>query len=126
VLLRAAVTDLPFRIAVATMLAFGLMAAGWAMGMGSHDHGLIVETGQVSGAGARTSPPSPSPPSPSLAPPADPPPAYVVRQGDTLRAIARRLLGNEGRWTAILDANRDRISDPENLPIGVTLRMPAT
>ncbi len=121
VVLRAAVTDLPFRIAVATMLAVGLMAAGWAMGMGSHDHGVIVESGQASGSGGRTAAPSAS-----VTPSGHPPSAYVVRRGDTLRAIARRLLGSEGRWTAILDANRDRISDPENLTIGVTLRMPAT
>jgi hypothetical protein len=121
VVLRAAVTDLPFRLAVAAMLAVALMAAGWAMGMGSRDHGVIVESGQASGADGRTAAPRAS------APPAThPATAYVVRPGDTLRAIARRLLGDERRWTAILDANRDRIRDPENLPIGVTLRMPSS
>ncbi len=121
VVLRAAVTDLPFRIAVAAMLAVGLMAAGWAMGMGSRDHGVIVESRQASGSGGGTTAPSAS-----VVPSARPPTGYVVRPGDTLRAIAHRVLGDEARWTAILDANRDRIGDPENLPIGVTLRMPPT
>ena len=96
------------------------MAAGWAMGMGSRDHGVVVESGPAPGADDRTGAPSGS-----ATPARYPAPGYVVRAGDTLRAIARRLLGDEGRWPAILDANRDRISDPENLPIGVTLRMPS-
>lgn len=61
---------------------------------------------------------------------AAPPPAleapasYVVRDGDDLTGIAIRVYGHAGAATAIWDANRDRLTDPQLLPIGMALRMP--
>ena len=52
------------------------------------------------------------------------PPAYVVRDGDDLTGIALRVYGTAGAATAIWAANRDRLQDPQLLPIGMTLRMP--
>lgn len=47
---------------------------------------------------------------------------YVVKAGDTLSAIAARLLGNAGRWTEIAALNG--IRDPRRLAVGKTLRLP--
>lgn len=49
---------------------------------------------------------------------------HVITAGDTLIALAARYYGDEAQWPAILDANRDRIDDPENLRVGTELRIP--
>jgi nucleoid-associated protein YgaU len=51
---------------------------------------------------------------------------YVTRRGDTLRTIAGRLLGDDSRAAVmrIYNANRTRISDPDELPAGVRLTIP--
>jgi hypothetical protein len=50
--------------------------------------------------------------------------AITVRHGDTLSSIAERELGATSRWTEIFRANRDQLSDPNELPIGVRLLLP--
>jgi nucleoid-associated protein YgaU len=52
------------------------------------------------------------------------PSTYVVRDGDDLTGIALRVYGSAGAATAIWAANRDRLADPQLLPIGMVLRMP--
>jgi LysM repeat protein len=47
---------------------------------------------------------------------------YVVVQGDTLWAIAARLLGNGNRWHELADGNGVR--DPRKLQIGQVLKVP--
>ena len=49
---------------------------------------------------------------------------YVVRDGDDLTGIALRVYGHAGAATAIWTANRDRLTDPQVLPIGLALRLP--
>ena len=49
---------------------------------------------------------------------------YVVRDGDDLTGIALKVYGHAGAATAIWTANRDRLADPQVLPIGLALRMP--
>lgn len=52
---------------------------------------------------------------------------YVVREGDNLSRIAREML-NDGSRNAvkrIYDANRDRLSSPDLLPLGTKLRIPS-
>jgi len=51
---------------------------------------------------------------------------YTVRPGDTLTGIARREMGDGSRRAvrALHQANRDRIGDPDNLTIGMKLRVP--
>ena len=49
---------------------------------------------------------------------------YVVRDGDDLTQIALKVYGHAGAATAIWAANRDRIADPQLLPIGLALRLP--
>ena len=48
----------------------------------------------------------------------------VVRDGDDLTTIAVRVYGHPGAAGAIIAANRDRITDPALLPVGVPLRLP--
>ena len=49
---------------------------------------------------------------------------YVVQSGDTLWHIAERLLGNASRWHEILEINRDRLSSPHELRVGLELIIP--
>jgi nucleoid-associated protein YgaU len=55
----------------------------------------------------------------------DGPRKHRVRDGDTLASLAERFLGDAKRADELLAANRERISDPELLPIGVELVIPA-
>ena len=48
---------------------------------------------------------------------------HVVQEGDTLSAITRKYLGHEN-FSEILSANRDILSDPNQLKPGLRLRIP--
>jgi len=54
------------------------------------------------------------------------PDSYTIRDGDDLTSIAARLYGHPGAAEAIWSANRDRLTDPNVLPIGLALRIPPT
>ena len=56
----------------------------------------------------------------------DGPRVHRIRDGDTLGKIAERYLKNSKRWIEILDANRTLLRDPELLPVGKELKIPAT
>jgi nucleoid-associated protein YgaU len=66
------------------------------------------------------------------APPASPPretewPAgrvYVVRPGETLGTIAKKVYGSSRFWKKLQDANRDVIPDPERMRAGARLQLP--
>ncbi len=51
---------------------------------------------------------------------------YVVQRGDNLTKIARNLLqdGSRDGVQRLIEANRDRIEDPNRLPVGLQLRIP--
>ncbi|MFN8455786.1 MAG: LysM peptidoglycan-binding domain-containing protein [Anaerolineae bacterium] len=49
---------------------------------------------------------------------------YVVKPGDTLSKIALQLYGNTGLWNLIFEANRDKLSSPSMLRVGMELRIP--
>jgi nucleoid-associated protein YgaU len=67
-----------------------------------------------------------APPASEVAHPERPEPrVHVVHNGDTLGRLAKRYLGDEGRALEIFDLNRDVLSNPHLLPIGVELRIPA-
>lgn len=52
--------------------------------------------------------------------------AYTVVKGDSLCAIARRFYGDEGKWTAIYEANKAVIGgDPNRIYPGQVLTLPA-
>ena len=62
---------------------------------------------------------------PAPAAPAESPSStYTVQAGDTLSAIAKRLLGNANEYKAIFDANRDQLSDPDKIKVGQVLKIP--
>ena len=48
----------------------------------------------------------------------------VVRPGSRLAQIARRHYGETEYWVFIYEANRDKIKDPSDLPIGLELDIP--
>lgn len=50
---------------------------------------------------------------------------YTVKRGDTLGEIAASLLGSAKRWPEIVDLNADVIDDPESVPVGAVLKIPA-
>ena len=49
---------------------------------------------------------------------------YIVRPGDTLSKIAARKYGNGNKWRHIFNANKDKISKPSALRVGMKLRLP--
>ncbi len=49
---------------------------------------------------------------------------HEVRDGDTLEGLAQHYLGDRARWPEIYQINRDRIQQPEPLPLAATLVIP--
>jgi nucleoid-associated protein YgaU len=49
---------------------------------------------------------------------------HRIVDGDTLASLAQRYLGSADRQREIYEANRDLLSDPGVLPIGVELKIP--
>lgn len=54
----------------------------------------------------------------------DEPMFHTVEKGDTLWAIAEKTLGSGAKYTAIFEANRPMLSDPDKIYPGQTLRIP--
>jgi LysM repeat protein len=50
--------------------------------------------------------------------------SYTVKSGDTLASISRKFYKTSARWKQILNANKDKIDNPENLKTGQTLTIP--
>jgi len=50
---------------------------------------------------------------------------YTVKPGDTLSKIAKQHLGDANAYTAIFEANRDQLSDPDKIKPGQVLKIPA-
>jgi len=49
---------------------------------------------------------------------------YVVGRGDSLIKIARNVLKDDTRWKEIYDLNRDKLESPDELRIGMELKLP--
>jgi hypothetical protein len=49
---------------------------------------------------------------------------HEVQRGETLSSIADNYLGSPARYRQIYEANRDRLSSPDDLQIGLRLRIP--
>ncbi len=74
-------------------------------------------------------PPTPSPTPEEPEPEPEPPPEqqdeiYIVQPGDTLGGIAKKVYGNFSLWTVIFEANRDKISNPGLIRVGMELLIP--
>ena len=52
------------------------------------------------------------------------PPTHKIIDGDSLALLAERYLGSASRASEIFAANRNVLSQPEILPIGVELKIP--
>lgn len=52
-------------------------------------------------------------------------PTHKIVDGDTLPLLAQRYLGSASRANEIYEANRNVISDPSILRIGVKLKIPS-
>src|SRR5215204_5062155 len=50
---------------------------------------------------------------------------YTVKPGDTLTKIAREFLGNADEYMRVFEANRDQLSDPDEIRPGQILKIPA-
>lgn len=50
---------------------------------------------------------------------------HTVQRGETLGEISQKLLGTARRWREIHELNRDVIDNPDHVPAGVVLRIPA-
>lgn len=48
---------------------------------------------------------------------------YTVQQGDSLERIARRVLNDGRKWKELMEWNKDRLSDPTKLKVGMVLRV---
>jgi LysM repeat protein len=49
---------------------------------------------------------------------------YTVQSGDTLSAIAKKVLGNANDYMEIFNANRDQLTDPDKIKPGQVLKSP--
>lgn len=49
---------------------------------------------------------------------------YVVKKGDSLSKIAKKMYGDADRWTEIWNANKGRIKDKNKLTVGQKLTIP--
>jgi len=49
---------------------------------------------------------------------------YTVVSGDSLSKIAKKILGNAGRWKEIWEANKDQIKNPDLIHPGQVLKIP--
>lgn len=49
---------------------------------------------------------------------------YIIEKGDTLWKIAEKAYGNGSKYTAIFDANREVIEDPDLIFPGQKIRIP--
>lgn len=52
------------------------------------------------------------------------PQEHVVRPGETLSALAAKYLGNRSHYDQIFEANRDQLTSPDALQVGMRLRIP--
>ena len=82
--------------------------------------------GLMPGAGVIRTVSAEIPSAPAFTAPSAAPSTYTIRDGDDLTSIATRLYGHPGAAEAIWLANRDRLTDPAVLPIGLSLRIPPT
>ena len=49
----------------------------------------------------------------------------MVQPGDTLSKIAKQIYGDFRLWTLIYEANRDQLTSPSLIRVGMELRIPA-
>ena len=50
---------------------------------------------------------------------------YTVESGDTLSHISKQFYGKASQWSAIFEANRDQLEDPDRIFPGQVWKIPA-
>src|SRR5581483_9975630 len=50
--------------------------------------------------------------------------SYTVKNGDSLSTIAELEYGDASQWQVIFEANRDKLSSPDSLAVGMVMRIP--
>jgi nucleoid-associated protein YgaU len=50
---------------------------------------------------------------------------HTVESGDTLSHIAKQFYGKASKWSAIFEANRDQLDNPDRIFPGQVLKIPA-
>lgn len=50
---------------------------------------------------------------------------YTVQAGDSLSKISRQFYGNANEYMKIFEANRDQLTDPNQIKAGQTLKIPS-
>ncbi len=80
--------------------------------------------GRVERVPAAAPPAQVQPSAPAAPTPPPSPRTYVVRDGDTLSGIARRMLGKSSLHNLIYEANRNLLKSPDDLRPGQTLVIP--
>src|SRR6185437_2720339 len=51
---------------------------------------------------------------------------HQVQVGETLSSLSRRYLGTADRYRELYAANRDVLESPDQVPVGVTLKVPTS
>jgi nucleoid-associated protein YgaU len=49
---------------------------------------------------------------------------YTLQKGDTLAKVAKRFCGPKATWNDIYDLNKSVIDDPDNVRVGITIKVP--
>lgn len=49
---------------------------------------------------------------------------YVVQQGESLSRVAKAFYGDAGRWRDLVEANKDKIPDPDMVKPGTIILIP--
>lgn len=57
-------------------------------------------------------------------PPSGGPDSYIIQPGDTLSHIAQKYYGHAHLWPLIFEANRDKLTNPNQIPVGIQLQIP--
>ena len=64
-------------------------------------------------------------PKPGVSAPVTSMKTYTVKQGDTLSRISREFLGDANDYVRIFEANKDQLTDPDEIKPGQVLKIPA-
>ena len=50
---------------------------------------------------------------------------YKIKPGDTLSVLAEKHLGSSRRYMEIYEANRDKLRNPNDIQVGMQIRIPS-
>lgn len=48
---------------------------------------------------------------------------HTLRSGETLRGLADKYLGSKDKWPEVVQMNKDKIKDPDRVPVGTVIRI---